>query len=300
MPSTVLYSAALNNAPNKVLVSDADVSEESTGIIKAGITYVCKGADFSQVSRGMILDSEPPAYPEIVFRDQIVQNRLFQQSRTVETQYGIGKIRAYYVGVLARGQNGNIENETETFSIEFPVSINDIITFTGNSNIYNIAAQEGVAGAWEYNQAQGRSDLAVFSISGRVTVQRTRFGAVINTPGALQALTKPTIDQLIVQATTTVSIGSFASRVLRRVFGIANGIDLDRGLAEAYTPSDWLKAFPNNWTLTAEISNEVLTPSVIIVNTTNRFVVTNESPPALMTMPPTDSPFYSADLPSLA
>lgn len=296
MPATIFHSSALTNAPKKVLISSADVNEESTGIVKAGIDYVCKGTDLSQVSREMILDAEPPEYPDIVFRDQIVQGRLFQQSRTVETQYGIGKIRAFYVGVLARGQNGNLENEIENFSISFPLSIQDVELLTRATNITTIAQQEGVFNAWAFNGLRNQNDLAQVSISGRITTQRTRFGAVVNTPGALQAINSPSVGQLIVQATAFVSVGRFASRVLRRVFGVAEGESLERALAATYTPAEWLTEFPDNWTITSEIDNEVLTPSVVVVNTVNRFVVTNERPPRFMDMPPTSSEFFSQDL----
>jgi hypothetical protein len=275
MPATTLYSAALTSAPNKVLVSQADINEESTGIIRAGITYVCKGTDLAEVSRRMILDSEPPAYPEIVFRDQIVLGKLFQQARTLETQYGIGKIRAFYVGVLNRGQDGTLQNDVETFSINFPITVEDVSRITGNYQFPNtIPAPLQLA-----NNAAGNTALAGLFIEGRVTIRRVRFGAVINTPGALRELSNPPLSDMVLSARAQFVVALPTAAVLATAFGI-NQTDPQRIAEELRllkTPVEWMEALPASHAISRESANEILTPSVVVINTTSR-VFTNDLP----------------------
>jgi len=231
----------------------------------------------------MILDSEPPAYPEIVFRDQIVLGKLFQQSRTVETQYGIGKIRGFYVGVLNRGQDGTLQNDVETFSVDFPMTVEDVSRITGNFGFANTLGGDLTL----YNESRGFNALASVFISGRVTVRRVRFGAVINTAGALRELTNPPLSELILSATVSFSVALPVVAQVATAFGLNtnNAQTLNQQLAALKTPADWLAAFPLRFAISSEQNNEILTPSVVVINVTNRLQTFSE-PSLLYETPP--------------
>jgi hypothetical protein len=278
MPAQQLYSSELNAAPKKVLVESCDVNEESTGIVRVGINYVCKGADLEAVSQGMVLDTEPPLYAQAIFKSQLQRGRLYQMARTYELQYGVGRIRAFYVGVLKRGQEPQLASETETFSFSVPLTFEDIGRLTGNYNGRAFAfARYGSSFItfWETNEARGQNSLATFTISGRSNILRRRYGAIVSGGQLAQSIYNATLEQLIISVQANAQFANWTQNngnnvSLEPLVRDLLGISPESSVINARTPLQWMQSFPNAWSISGEFDNEFITPSVAVINGTNR------------------------------
>jgi hypothetical protein len=259
MPAIQLYSAALTSAPNKVLVETSDVSEEATGIVRAGVTYVCKSSDAEAVSEKMVLDTEPPAYPVTVFRNQLQRGRLYQYQRTIEHRFGVSKIRGYYAGVLKRGQQPQLQTETETFSFVAPLDFPDIGRLTGIFDA-DIRFEREFPAAAALGRTEGANAVASLSFSGRANIIRRRFGAIVDDARTANALAASTLEQLVISITVDIAIQPQFQAWLLNIFGVNSA----QALTTSRTPLDWMKGVPGSFAIANDISTEFITPSVAV------------------------------------
>jgi hypothetical protein len=281
MPATALYSSTLNNAPKKVLVSTSDANEESTGIVRVGVQYVAKSADAEAVSQSMVLDSEPPEYPNTVFRNQLERGRLYQYQRTLEQEYGVAKIRAFYVGVLKRGQEPQLRSDTETFSATFPLGFEDIGRATGVYNAENLFATTFPA-LYEAGRSNTRTNaanaVAGVSVSGVSIRLQRRLGAIVSgnsRPGGFSA----TLEQLLVSATVSINVPGVFEQWLLNLFGVSTigtgptgGLfttpvgPANQRLENLFTPLKWMELFSNRLSITNSVSVDYITPTVGVLS----------------------------------
>lgn len=267
MPSSALYSSALNNAPNNVLVESCDVNEESTGIVRVGINYVCKGANLEAVSQNMILDSEPPVYPQAVFRDQLERGRLYQHQRTYELEYGIGRVRAYYVGVLRRGQDPQVQTDTASFSVTAPLYFREIARLTGISDVER-RFQLAFPQIAESGLGDGVNALASVYIQGRNNILRRKFGAIVS-PSAGRNLGNLLLEQLVLNATVVVYIPAIETGYIDWVLNLF-GLPPNSDLSTYFTPIEWINAFPGAIGIETSLETDFITPSVAVFNSNSR------------------------------
>jgi hypothetical protein len=282
----------LSNAPRKVLVESCDVNEEDSGLVRVGISYVCRGEDLATVSQTMMLDSEPPVYPQAVFRNQLQSLRLYQYQRTYELQYGLGRIRAFYAGVLNRNQQPQVRSDTETFSLTFPLTFDDIGRITGNYRGLEYAILKlgpEFRRFWFFNLPSDRTSLASFTISGRAIALRRRLAVVGTNSASLSAIT---LSQLLVSAQVDVFFGRWGTTAnpggsLEGICKDLLGIYAGDSFVGSRTPLEWLLAFPDRWSISAEFDNEFVTPSVSVLNGTSR-LLTFDGTVAFGNVPPSD------------
>jgi hypothetical protein len=272
MPAIQLYSGSLTAAPNKVLVETSDVNEEATGIVRAGITYVCKGADAEAVSERMTLDTEPPVYPVTIFRNQMQRGRLYQYQRTIENRYGVAKIRGLYVGVLKRGQQPQLKTETETFSATFPLTFEDIGRLTGIFDAQN-RFQLAFPDLYTAGLRNGANAVAIVNLAGRSNILQRRFGAIVDDARAANSIAATTLDQLIVTLSANIIVAPVYEQWLLTIFGLS----APQTLTNSRTPIEWLKAFPNRYSISSDITTDFITPSVAIFSGNARLSV-SEAP----------------------
>lgn len=287
MPAIAIYSAALNNAPNKVLVETSDTTEDASGIVRVGVTYIAKSADAEAVSKTMVLDSEPPAYPNTVFRDQLQRRRLYQYQRTIEQQYGIAKIRGYYAGVLNRGQVPQIQSETETLSFSVELTLEDITRLTNNYNFdrtveFALGEGAGRQSFFSYNNERGARGFCTFTFSGRSTILRRSFGALVNSTNPPSTFTTVTADQLLLNLSCNAFFQYDEIKTLvKNVFGVSPSDDF----ARSRTPIEWLRAFSRCWRIDGDFNTEYITPTVVVISGESR-IRAEDSRETLVSIPP--------------
>lgn len=278
MPYTAHYSAALTNAPNKVLVETSDTTEDATGVVRVGVTYICKSSDAEAVSGKMILDSEPPAYPNTVFRDQLQRKRLFQYQRTIEQKYGIAKIRGYYAGVLNRGQQPQIQTDTQTFSASAALTAFEIARLTGVNTFENLVERhfgvfDGRQAFVPYNGNLGNRAYAIFRFAGSTNILRRQTGALANStessilPPPLSAMIVNLSVSMVVASAQSASTGFNMGRLLLQTFGLpAVSQSPEKDILQSKTPLEWLSLFPSAYSITGRLQTEYITPSVLVVS----------------------------------
>jgi hypothetical protein len=105
MPAIIRGSAEWNQ--RGLILSRMDAQEQVNGLVNVQVEYVGPSTRHDIISRSFYQDAPPPIWPSVVSPGELVTNRLYMESRTVERANGLTKVRANYVGGLQRaGFNG--------------------------------------------------------------------------------------------------------------------------------------------------------------------------------------------------
>jgi hypothetical protein len=122
MPAIVRGSAEWNQ--RGLILSRMDAQEQVNGLVNVQVEYVGPSTRHDIISRSFYQDAPPPIWPSVVSPGELVTNRLYMESRTVERANGLTKVRANYVGGLQRaGFNGyflRTDKETGRSGVALP------------------------------------------------------------------------------------------------------------------------------------------------------------------------------------
>jgi hypothetical protein len=100
MPSTIIGSAEWNT--RGLVLSRMDAQEQVNGLVNVQVEYVGPATRHDIISRSFYQDAPPPIWPSVVSPGDLVTNRLYMESRSVERANGLTTVRANYVGGLQR------------------------------------------------------------------------------------------------------------------------------------------------------------------------------------------------------
>jgi hypothetical protein len=122
MPAIIRGSAEWNQ--RGLILSRMDAQEQVNGLVNVQVEYVGPSTRHDIISRSFYQDAPPPIWPSVVSPGELVTNRLYMESRTVERANGLTKVRANYVGGLQRaGFNGyflRTDKETGRSGVALP------------------------------------------------------------------------------------------------------------------------------------------------------------------------------------
>jgi len=143
MPAIIRGSAEWNQ--RGLILSRMDAQEQVNGLVNVQVEYVGPSTRHDIISRSFYQDAPPPIWPSVVSPGELVTNRLYMESRTVERANGLTKVRANYVGGLQRaGFNGYfLRTDKETGRGGFALPAGSVITDAAGFRLITLGAVVG-------------------------------------------------------------------------------------------------------------------------------------------------------------
>jgi len=122
MAATVIFNSALQSG--QLVITSSSVVTQATGLIEVVVQYVCRKSALASALEGFYIDAPPPIFPSgSISATALSLGKLFMVAFSSETQHGISRIEARYVGVSSKIVRPFKSFRYSDFSVDEPVYV---------------------------------------------------------------------------------------------------------------------------------------------------------------------------------
>jgi len=122
MAATVIFNSAMQSG--QLVIASSSVVTQATGLVEVVVEYVCRKSALASALEGFYIDAPPPIFPSSsISAGTLALGKLFMVSFSSETQHGISRIEARYVGVSSKTVRPFKSFRYSDFSVDEPVYV---------------------------------------------------------------------------------------------------------------------------------------------------------------------------------